>query len=97
MGLGKTIQTIALLSYLAAEVGIWGPHLIIVPTSILLNWEIEFKKWCPSLKIITYFGSPKERKLKRNVRIFKILFLFIHFYKLLKLHCIFFNHDFDVS
>ncbi len=67
MGLGKTIQTIALLAYLAAEKGIWGPHLIVVPTSILVNWEIEFKRWCPAFKIMTYYGSPKERKLKRTV------------------------------
>ena len=67
MGLGKTIQTIALLASLACDKGIWGPHLIVVPTSILINWEIEFKRWCPSFKIMTYFGSPKERKAKRQV------------------------------
>lgn len=43
----------------------WGPHLIIVPTSVMLNWEMEFKKWCPAFKILTYYGNPKERKLKR--------------------------------
>mmetsp|Transcript_20122 Transcript_20122/g.68432 ORF Transcript_20122/g.68432 Transcript_20122/m.68432 type:complete len:1613 (-) Transcript_20122:1629-6467(-) len=65
MGLGKTIQTIALLAHLACEKGIWGPHLIVVPTSVMLNWEMEFKKWCPAFKILTYYGSAKERKLKR--------------------------------
>jgi len=38
MGLGKTIQTIALLAHLAIEQGISGPHLVIVPTTILMNW-----------------------------------------------------------
>lgn len=66
MGLGKTIQTIALLAYLAQDKGIWGPHLIIVPTSIILNWEIEFKKFCPAFKIMTYYGTMKERKNKRH-------------------------------
>lgn len=66
MGLGKTIQTIALLAYLAVERCNWGPHLIIVPTSVMLNWEMEFKKWCPGFKILTYYGSQKERKLKRS-------------------------------
>ena len=65
MGLGKTIQTIALFSYLAANRGNWGPHLIIVPTTIIVNWEIEFKKWCPSFKILSYYGNQKERKTKR--------------------------------
>lgn len=47
--------------------GNWGPHLIIVPTSVMLNWEMELKRWCPGFKILTYFGSQKERKLKRQV------------------------------
>ena len=65
MGLGKTIQTIALFAYLASSRGNWGPHLIIVPTTIIVNWEIEFKKWCPSFKILSYYGNQKERKQKR--------------------------------
>lgn len=66
MGLGKTIQTISLLSYLACEHHIWGPHLIIVPTSVMLNWEMEFKKFAPGFKVMTYYGSPQERARKRK-------------------------------
>ncbi|XP_053674373.1 helicase domino [Anopheles nili] len=66
MGLGKTIQTISLLAHLACVKGNWGPHLIIVPSSVMLNWEMEFKKWCPGFKILTYYGTPKERKMKRT-------------------------------
>lgn len=66
MGLGKTIQTIALLAHLACVRENWGPHLIVVPSSVMLNWEMEFKKWCPGFKIMTYYGSQKERKLKRT-------------------------------
>ncbi|KDQ20190.1 hypothetical protein BOTBODRAFT_27602 [Botryobasidium botryosum FD-172 SS1] len=65
MGLGKTIQTISLLAHLACDKGIWGPHLIIVPTSVLLNWEMEFKKFFPGFKVITYYGNVKERKERR--------------------------------
>ncbi|KAJ1654750.1 swr1 complex component [Dispira simplex] len=66
MGLGKTIQTIALLAHLACYEEVWGPHLIVVPTSVLLNWEREFYKWLPGFKTLTYFGTPKERKDKRK-------------------------------
>ena len=66
MGLGKTIQTIALLADLACNHGYWGPHLIVVPTSVMLNWEMEFKKWCPAFKILTYYGTAKERQAKRQ-------------------------------
>ena len=64
MGLGKTLQTISLLAYLAATKGIWGPHLIVVPTSTMLNWECEFKRFCPSMKVLTYYGSAKERQVR---------------------------------
>ncbi|KJZ80070.1 Helicase SWR1 [Hirsutella minnesotensis 3608] len=66
MGLGKTIQTIALLAHLACHHEVWGPHLVIVPTSVMLNWEMEFKKWCPGFKILAYYGSQEERKRKRQ-------------------------------
>merc|ERR1719312_630534 len=65
MGLGKTIQTIAFLSHLACDRANWGPHLIVVPTSVMLNWEMEIKKWCPAFKVLVYYGSQKERRLKR--------------------------------
>ncbi|KFG87988.1 helicase SWR1 [Metarhizium anisopliae] len=66
MGLGKTIQTIALLAHLACYHEVWGPHLVVVPTSVMLNWEMEFKKWCPGFKILAYYGSQDERKRKRQ-------------------------------
>ncbi|KAI6233629.1 hypothetical protein M3Y99_00899400 [Aphelenchoides fujianensis] len=66
MGLGKTIQTISLFAYLATKHNVWGPHLVVVPTSVILNWEMELKKWCPSFKVLTYFGSAKDRAIKRK-------------------------------
>ena len=55
----------ALLAHLACEKHVWGPHLIVVPTSVMLNWEMEIKKWAPAFKVLTYFGTQKERRLKR--------------------------------
>ena len=66
MGLGKTIQTIALLAHLAVDHEVWGPHLIVVPTSVMLNWEMEFKKFLPGFKVLTYYGSIEERRRKRE-------------------------------
>lgn len=65
-GLGKTLQTISLLAYLACYHGIWGPHLIIVPTSCIVNWETELKRFCPGLKVLTYYGCAKRRKELRT-------------------------------
>jgi E1A-binding protein p400 len=32
----------------------------------MLNWETEFKRFCPAFKLLTYFGTAKERKAKRQ-------------------------------
>uniref|UniRef100_A0A667ZV60 E1A binding protein p400 n=1 Tax=Myripristis murdjan TaxID=586833 RepID=A0A667ZV60_9TELE len=64
-GLGKTVQTVAYMAHLAGQEGIWGPHLIVVRTCKLLNWEMEFKRWCPGLKILLYFGNRRERRSNR--------------------------------
>lgn len=66
MGLGKTIQSISVLAHLAEVHEVWGPHLIVVPTSVMLNWEMEFKKFLPGFKILTYYGNQEERKQKRR-------------------------------
>ena len=66
MGLGKTIQAISLLAHLATECEVWGPHLVVVPTTVMLNWEVEFKKFLPGFKILVYYGTAEERKLKRK-------------------------------
>lgn len=65
-GLGKTVQTVAYFAHLACNQGIWGPHLVVVRTCKLLNWEMEFKRWCPGLKILLYLGSRKQRRYKRS-------------------------------
>lgn len=66
MGLGKTIQTIALLAHLAEECEVWKPHLVIVPTSVILNWVTEFQKFLPGFRVLAYFGSADERQRKRK-------------------------------
>ncbi|XP_073323305.1 SWI/SNF-related matrix-associated actin-dependent regulator of chromatin subfamily A containing DEAD/H box 1A [Pagrus major] len=65
MGLGKTIQAIAFLSQLYQN-GIEGPHLITVPSSTLDNWVRELKLWCPSLKVLVYYGSIEDRRYLRH-------------------------------
>ncbi|XP_049850243.1 helicase domino-like [Schistocerca gregaria] len=63
-GLGKKIITIAFLAYLASA-GSWGPHLIVSSTSMLVNWNIELRQWCPQLKVLVYAGAPKQWRRRR--------------------------------
>lgn len=61
-GLGKTLQTISLLAYLRESRGVRGPHLVIVPKSVVGNWIREFHKWCPTIKAIRMGGTKAERQ-----------------------------------
>ena len=56
MGLGKTCQVIAFLAHLF-EIGITGPHLVVVPGSTLENWLREFSVFCPQLVVMPYYGK----------------------------------------
>lgn len=55
MGLGKTIQALALLQNQKNEHAD-STSLLIMPTSLLYNWEMEAKKFTPDLKILNYTG-----------------------------------------
>ncbi|KAK5776730.1 hypothetical protein PVK06_044693 [Gossypium arboreum] len=57
LGLGKTIQAITYLTLLKHLKNDPGPHLIVCPASVLENWEIELKKWCPSFSVLQYHGA----------------------------------------
>ncbi|XP_075073323.1 E1A-binding protein p400-like isoform X4 [Mixophyes fleayi] len=65
-GLGKNVQAIALMAHLASNEGNWGPHLIVVRSCKILKWELEFKRWCPGLKLLLYFGKQRELRKKRQ-------------------------------
>eukprot|EP01017_Pseudomicrothorax_dubius_P009245 TRINITY_DN13107_c0_g1_i1.p1 TRINITY_DN13107_c0_g1~~TRINITY_DN13107_c0_g1_i1.p1 ORF type:complete len:997 (-),score=305.63 TRINITY_DN13107_c0_g1_i1:149-3079(-) len=66
MGLGKTIQAIALLAHLSENKGNWGPFLVVAPPSTLYNWQQEINRFCPSLKVLPYWGNLPQRKMLRK-------------------------------
>ena len=45
MGLGKTLQAITLMLSRAQE----GPQLVVMPTSVVMNWHDELARFAPSL------------------------------------------------
>ncbi|MBC6427235.1 MAG: DEAD/DEAH box helicase [Ekhidna sp.] len=55
MGLGKTVQTLAMLQHQKNE-NPENTNLLIMPTSLLYNWELEAAKFAPGLKILNYTG-----------------------------------------
>ncbi|MBN1604399.1 MAG: SNF2 helicase associated domain-containing protein [Chitinispirillaceae bacterium] len=60
MGLGKTIQTLALLQK-EKELGEGQPSLVVVPTSLLFNWQREAQKFAPALTFLVYHGANRQQ------------------------------------
>ena len=63
MGLGKTIQVLAFLLR-QQEKGEHNANLVVVPTTLLFNWQAEVAKIAPSLKILTFHGPGRTRDIK---------------------------------
>ena len=60
MGLGKTVQTLAMLQA-EKEKGESGTALLIMPTSLVYNWEMEAAKFTPDLRILNYTGTHRKK------------------------------------
>ncbi len=63
MGLGKTIQIIAFILS-QREKNRHNTNLIVVPTSLIFNWQKEVEKFAPSIKIQTIYGSDRIKNTK---------------------------------
>ncbi|ESP00822.1 hypothetical protein LOTGIDRAFT_238503 [Lottia gigantea] len=61
MGLGKTCQTIAVLTYLNKK-PVTSPNLVVCPRAVLENWQVEFKRFAPKLKVVPLIGAKDDRK-----------------------------------
>lgn len=59
MGLGKTLQTIAVLLFAKERKKTPLNALIILPASLVFNWENELKKFAPSLTVYRHTGSKR--------------------------------------
>ena len=69
MGLGKTVMTLAMLqgrreAALAnntSERADNRPSLLVMPTSLLYNWELEARKFTPGLRVMVYTGTYRDK------------------------------------
>ena len=60
MGLGKTVQTLAHLLVEQAAGRLDLPALVVVPTSVLGNWEREAARFAPGLRVRVLHGPERD-------------------------------------
>lgn len=88
MGLGKTLQTIA---FIASKPD--TKTLITAPTSLIYNWNSEFKKFAPDIRVAIGCGTPEERlKLLNNRKAYDV---YITTYNILRRDIDNYNMEFD--
>ena len=61
MGLGKTLQALGVILHRAQD----GPTLVIAPTSVCMNWELEAARFAPTLKLYSLSGASDRQKTVR--------------------------------
>lgn len=80
MGLGKTVMTLAFLQKLKEEKQ-ENPSILVMPTSLIYNWQKEASKFTPKLKILIHFGPNRHK----DTGAFKFYDLIICSYGVLRL------------
>ncbi|RZK57273.1 MAG: DEAD/DEAH box helicase, partial [Pedobacter sp.] len=60
MGLGKTVQVLAFILSQKEKMG-HNTNLVVVPASLVFNWQQEIKKFAPTLKVLTIYGADRAK------------------------------------
>jgi SNF2 family DNA or RNA helicase len=70
MGLGKSIQALALLLHEQEAGRLDGPVLLISPTSVVTNWRKECERFAPSLRTLVHQGADrlKGKRFKKKLK-----------------------------
>ncbi|MDF7812047.1 DEAD/DEAH box helicase [Hymenobacter sp. YC55] len=63
MGLGKTLQVLAFILLQRAK-GHSAANLVVVPTSLVFNWQAEVRKFAPSLRVHVQHGAARSLTLR---------------------------------
>ena len=61
MGLGKTVQALAYILALKKK-SKTGPCLVVMPTSLITNWQTEAARFTPELSVLTLHGKDRGRR-----------------------------------
>ncbi|GAA4383448.1 hypothetical protein GCM10023186_24590 [Hymenobacter koreensis] len=59
MGLGKTVQVLAFM-LLQRQKGYLDANLVVVPTSLVFNWQAEVQRFAPSFRVLVLHGTARR-------------------------------------
>ncbi|MHB0805572.1 DEAD/DEAH box helicase [Stutzerimonas nitrititolerans] len=62
MGLGKTLQTLAHLLLEKQAGRLDRPALVVMPTSLIPNWQDEAARFAPDLRVLTLHGPARQAR-----------------------------------
>jgi SNF2 family DNA or RNA helicase len=65
MGLGKTVQTLAHILVEKEAGRLTQPALIVVPTTLVNNWQEEARRFAPGLKVLDLHGPLRHERFAR--------------------------------
>ena len=68
MGLGKTLQAIALITKIHSGKA-KKRTLVVMPKSLIYNWESEIQKFSPSLVTGIYYGNARDTSVFKNCEV----------------------------
>ena len=61
MGLGKTVQVLTYLQSLQEQANVESATLLVVPKSLITNWQRESEKFTPTLRFLEYMGNFRSK------------------------------------
>lgn len=65
MGLGKTVQALSHLALEKASGRMTTPCLVIAPTSLMFNWQMEAQRFAPDLKVLLLHGTERKNQFEQ--------------------------------
>jgi len=63
MGLGKTVQCLAFLQSLSESHAAKAATLLVLPRSLVFNWEREAARFTPTLRLLNHAGTTRAKDL----------------------------------
>ncbi|WP_367916410.1 SNF2-related protein [Leadbetterella sp. DM7] len=79
MGLGKTVTTLAFLQKIKEEKP-GAPSLLVLPTSLIYNWQKEAARFTPDLRVMVHYGTQRSK----DTQVFALYDLIICSYGVLR-------------